>query len=66
MKDYLALMLAIPLIPQIPSPLKSAYFVFFSDWFTISSKSWFDFSGEKVTLSANCAYLAANLKYTIC
>lgn len=65
MKHYLALLLPIPLIPQIPSPVEVSILCF-SDWFTVSSKSWFDFSDDKVTLSANCAYLALSLKYTVC
>lgn len=59
MKDYLVFL---PHIPQIPSPVEaSIHCLCFFDWFTISSKSWFDFRGDKVTLSANYAYLAVSL-----
>lgn len=62
MKNYLALLLPIPLIPQIsfPAGVSQIFLLFF--WFTVSSKACFDFSDDKVTLSANCAYLALSLK----
>lgn len=59
MKDYLAFL---PHIPQIPSLVEvSIHCLCFFDWFKFSSKSLFDFRDDKVTLSANYAYLALSL-----
>lgn len=66
MKDYLALLLPIPLIPQIPSPAGVSQIFHLFPWFTISSKACAEFSDDKVTLRANCAYLALCLKSTLC